>query len=39
MLHHPPSETELANIAEQVQQQYTPSRSAAIFYNLLNQHL
>jgi glycosyltransferase involved in cell wall biosynthesis len=39
MLHHPPSETELATIAEQVQQQYTPSRSATIFYNLLNQHL
>lgn len=39
MLHHPPSETELVTIAEQVQQQYTPSRSATIFYNLLNQHL
>lgn len=35
----PPSEAELATIAQQVQQQYAPARSAAIFYNLLNQHL
>jgi glycosyltransferase involved in cell wall biosynthesis len=39
MLQRPPSETELATIAQQVHQQYAPARSATIFYNLLNQHL
>lgn len=39
VLHHPPSEAELVTIAQQIQAQYTPARSAAVFYNLLNQHL
>jgi glycosyltransferase involved in cell wall biosynthesis len=38
MLVHPPTKAALLAITEQVQQQYAPQRSAAIFYNLLTQY-
>jgi glycosyltransferase involved in cell wall biosynthesis len=39
MLNHPPSASELSAIANQVQQQYAPQHSAAVFYQLLTQYL
>jgi glycosyltransferase involved in cell wall biosynthesis len=39
ILNHPPSASELSAIAGQVQRQYAPQQSAAVFYQLLTQYL
>lgn len=39
MLAQPPDTTQLSAIATTIQQRYAPQQSAALFYDLLNQHL
>lgn len=38
-LQQPPAADQLTDIAQQVQAQYAPQRSAAIFYDLINQYM